>query len=103
MHERRPVLTEPILVDVDNRPVADLLVDMVGGWVTQIGKQKAEAPALVEHELANSRDARAGITPAAELRRRVHWTNPRTVWRAAKNTRKSYGLAVFPEEVAGCG
>jgi len=46
---------------VTDGAIADLLVDVVGGGVCQVGEEGAELLAFIQNELAEGSDAGAGI------------------------------------------
>src|SRR5262249_9081523 len=62
---------EAVLIHVDHGRVADRLVDVVRGWIGEIGEQEAGAAAGGELAPADVGSQVAGVAAAAAVRRRV--------------------------------
>src|SRR6185437_13778584 len=86
---------------VANRAIADGLVNLVGGWVRQIGIQKAALMAAVQQVLAERGGAGAGIAAPAQFRRCIDRRDMDTVRRApAKSSITDHAAFVFPDAQA---
>src|SRR5664280_2871190 len=71
---------EAVHVEVRDWLVADRLVDVVRGWVGQIGEEEAELAACVQLGLARRGGEGRGVAASPLLRRCVDRADPRSVW-----------------------
>src|SRR5204863_8813654 len=88
---------QAVLYHVADRLVADLLVDVVGGRIRDVGKEEAEPATCIELQRARGPHAGARVAPPAKARRRVDRPDPNAVEGLTPHSAHGHDLAAFPE------